>query len=307
MRNLRRTATILSSILAVTSGAALVVVGCGGDDTIIGTGGPDSGGDVSSDVTTDTGIGDSGGDAFHFDAGPPDLSNFYHQINETGCAWIQNCCGGASKFDLNACVAGFDDPTTFGFLFTRTLNTVPDGGNVTFDGEKASQCLSLIQGLSCGTANTSVTSAEVIAIRDACYGAIQGTIPAGSTGCTADIECVPPAHCDPAGGGTCVAPLAQGATCVLPSDTNPTQSLGRCGRAYSGTPRYCEVGPFISLPEAGTCDSPHGTGTGCYAPYECSSWICDNTTDPGQCAASEALINSDLCAAFPPADAGDGG
>ena len=306
MRNLRRTVAILSGILGVTGGAAAVVVGCGGDDTIIGVG-PDSGGDGTADVTTDTGILDSGGDAFHFDAGPVDLSSFYHQINETGCAWMQNCCGGPTQFDLNQCVAAFDDPTALGFLFTRTLSSVPDGGNVTFDKASADQCLSLIQGLSCGTANTSVTSAQLLAIRSACYGAITGKIPVGSTGCSESIECAPPGHCEPFDGGTCVTAYPTGANCVMSGDT-PTASLNRCGRAYTGQPDYCEVGDFFTIAEAGTCAPPQDLDASCATPFECASWTCETTNFPGSCANSEAIINADLCTAFPPPpDAGDGG
>ncbi len=299
MKNLVRTAAILSGVLALSGVGAALSVGCGGDDTVIGYG-PDSGGDGPTvDSTADTFVPTDGGtDAFSFDAGPPSLSNFYHQINLVGCAYFQNCCGGAALFDLNACVADDDNPQSDGFLFTRTLETVPDGGHVTFDDTKASQCLSLIQGLSCSTASTAITSAQLLAIRSACYGAISGTIPAGSSGCTESIECVSPAHCEPFGGGTCVAPYDAGAPCAIGADTQ-VDSLNRCGRAYTGDPGYCELGPFTTVAEAGTCDTPHVLGGPCYSPFECDSFICDNTDDPGSCANTEAIINPGLCAAYP--------
>ena len=306
MRNLRRTAAILTGILGVTGGAAAVVVGCGGDDTIIGVGG-DSGADVStSDVSIDTGVTDAAKDAFTFDAGPPAVSLFDLQINQTGCAWLQNCCGGPSQFDMNACLATFNDPATAGWFFTRPLRDELDGGgNVTFDETKANQCLSLLQAMSC---TDPLTSAQAKAIRDACYGAIVGNIPVGSTGCRSDLECVPNAYCDPAGGGTCRAPLDAGSVCV-----NGTDSVGldlsKCGRPFAGEPGYCQVGdPYTAL-EAGTCSPPGSNGSDCVTPMECQSWLCD-LSNTATCVDTAAFLvpgPGGTCDSFVPADAGDGG
>lgn len=306
MRNLRRAAAIFSGIVGASALSAGLIVGCGGDDTIVGVGG-DSGSDVSTtDSSPDTGSSDAGKDAQPFDAGKVDLSSFYAKINSTGCTWLENCCGGASNFDLNACTSLFDDPANFGFLFTRTLqDTLDGGGNVTFDESKADQCLGLINAMSC---TDPLTSAQAIAIRDACYGAIVGNIPAGGTGCRDSVECQPPAHCEPIGGGTCVAPYAQGATCVLTGDTDLT-ALQRCGRPYTGEPRFCEVGDFLTVPEAGVCSNPGANGTACDSPFECQSWNCD-TNGTQTCADSAQLIvpgPGGTCDNFLPADAGDGG
>ncbi|MGH7281511.1 MAG: hypothetical protein ACRELY_08320 [Polyangiaceae bacterium] len=304
MRNLRRTAAILLGILGVTGGAAVIVVGCGGDDTIIGTGGPDSGSDVTADVIgNDTGISDSGADAFHFDAGPITLDSFYHQIDVTACAWEQNCCGGSTVFDTTACLRDLDDPTSAGFMFTRTLQAPADAGStVVFDDAKAAECLNLIQGLSCSEDPSAITAAQSQAIRTACYGAITGTIPAGNPGCTDSIECEPNNHCEfgPDGGGTCVAPYTLGTPCVLNGELPPT-SLYRCGRAFAGQPNYCQTCQFYTIEEAGTCSPPQDVDASCYTPYECASWVCDFNSE--RCANSFAIINTGLCTAYPP----DGG
>lgn len=309
MRNLRRTVAILSGILGVTGGVSAVVVGCGGDDTIIGTGGPDSGGDVAADVAVDTGVLDAGSDAFYFDAGPPKLEEFYLQINKTGCALLQNCCTNGSEgydggFDLSTCAATFN-PASGGFLYTSPVqDPIDGGGNVTFHEDEASQCLSLILGLSC---TEQWTTAQMTAIRTACNSAVVGNIPAGSTGCRDTIECTSPAHCEIGtdGGGTCVAPYATGASCIVSGDTDLT-SLARCGRPFTGLPGYCEVGDGLTLPEAGTCATPGANGTPCYSPFECQGWLCD-VNGTGQCADSAQILtpgNDGLCSAFAPVDGG---
>jgi hypothetical protein len=306
MKNLVRAAAILSGVVGLSGVAAVLAVGCGGDDTVVGYGN-DSGSETSTtpDGSSDTSVPDSGPDtSFVFDAGHPDLSKFATQINATACARIQSCCGGPTQFSLDDCIAGANDPANVGFLFTRgVLDTLDGGGNVTFDQAKASQCFSLIEAISCSTASTAFTSAEAIAIRDACYGAITGNIPINSTGCTSSIECQPPGHCESFGGGTCVAPYATDAGCVLAGD-GIYESISRCGRAYTGQPGYCEVGNFFTVQEAGTCAGPLDLDASCATQFECASNICDTTVNfPGNCASSESLINSDICTAYPP-DAG---
>lgn len=310
MRNLRRAATILTGVVALGGGAAILAVGCGGDDTIVGVGSDGGGGDAADGSSIDTGVVDSGSDAFVFDAGPPQLEVFYQQINRVGCAWLQNCCTNGSEgndggFDLNSCLSTFV-PENGGFLYTSPVqDPIDGGGNVTFHEDIAAQCLSLIQGLSCTDA---FTSTKMKQIRDACNGAVVGNIAAGSTGCQATIECAPPAHCEiPDGGstGTCVAPYAQGAPCISPGDDTLT-SIGRCGRPYTGEPRYCEVGQSVTVPEGGTCNAPDVNGTACDSPFECQSWLCD-LTNTATCVDSAQIIlpgNDGTCGIFAPVDGG---
>jgi hypothetical protein len=303
MKNLGRTAAILFGVVGLSGVAAALAVGCGGDDTVVGYG-PDTGADspTADVVQNDTSPpGDSGPDtSFHFDAGNPDIGKFALQINQTACAWAQSCCGGPTQFSAAQCVTNLNDPANVGFLFTRgLLDTLDGGGNVSFDQSKASQCLSLIQNLSCSTSSTAVTSAEVIAIRDACYGAITGNIPVNGTGCTSSIECAPPSHCEPQGGGTCVAPYANNDNCILGGD-QIIDSEYRCGRAYTGEPGYCGVGNFFTIQEAGTCAPPEAIDASCATQFECASDLCDTTSFPGKCTTSAALITTDLCTAYPP-------
>jgi hypothetical protein len=301
MKNLVRTAAILSGVLGLSGVAAALAVGCGGDDTVIGYPG-DGGSEASVDSSSDTSIPDSGSDAFSFDAGPPDLAKFYLQINATGCAWLQNCCGGPTQFDDNACLATFN-AANGGFLFTAPVqDSVDGGGNVTLDTAKASQCLSLIQGLPCTAA---ATSAQMIAIRDACNGAVVGNIPQGGTGCQQTIECAQPAHCEL---GVCVAPYDAGTPCALGSDDEVT-SLSRCGRGYTGVPEYCEIGNNETVLEAGSCAPQGATGANCLGPYECQSWMCDSN-DTSKCVTSAPLLvpgADGTCSFFPAPDGGDGG
>ena len=309
MKNLGRAAAIMFGVVGLSGVASALAVGCGGDDTIVGSGGDSS---TDSPSTNDTFVPDSSppGDAgpdtsFHFDAGRPDLSKFAAQINQTACAWEQNCCGGVTQFNIARCESDLNDPADLGFFFTRgVLDTLDGGGNVTFDQSKASQCLALIQGLSCSTATTAVTSAQAIAIRDACYGAIQGNIPAGSTGCTSSIECQFPAHCEPTGGGTCVAPYNSGSNCVFAGD-QVVDTMNRCGRAYSGEPGSCTIGNFYTAQEAGTCQTALGADASCASGLECASGICDTDTNyPGNCVSSEAVISTDFCTYYGPLDGG---
>jgi hypothetical protein len=303
MKNLVRAAAILSGVVGLSGAAAALAVGCGGDDTVVGYPG-DGGSEASVDSSSDTSIPDSGSDAFSFDAGPPDLGKFYLQITQTGCAWLESCCGGPADFDMNSCLSSFS-PATGGFLFTSPVeDPIDGGGQVTLDTAQANQCLSLIQGLSC---SAPFTSTEMKAIRDACTGAIVGNIPAGSTGCQATIECQFPSHCE-VDSGTCTAPYDAGAPCVAPGDS-VLDSLSRCGRGYTGEPRYCEVGDFDTVLEAGTCAAAGLNGAACISPYECQSWLCDvNSTST--CVDSAQIFQpgaNGTCAVFAPVDAGDGG
>jgi len=276
MKNLVRAAAIFSGVVGLSGVAAALAVGCSGDDTVIGYGadtGTDSPtADSSSDTSTDSSSTDAGPDtSFSFDAGPPKLGQFYQQITQTGCAWLENCCGGPGNFDMNQCLSTFA-PATGGFLYTSPVqDPIDGGGNVTFDQSKASECFSLIQNLSCTAA---FTSAQMTAIRNACNGAVVGNIAPGGTGCQATIECQSPAHCEPQGGGTCVAPYNSGDNCILTSDSELT-SMARCGRPYTGNPGFCQIGDSQTVVEAGTCAAPGITGTACISPYECQSWLCD--------------------------------
>ncbi len=303
MKNLGRTAAILFGVVGLSGVGAALAVGCGGDDTVVGYGN-DSGADSpTTDTSTDSPVADSGSDAFTFDAGPPDLSKFYLQITETGCAWLENCCGGAANFDNNLCISTFA-PANGGFLFTApVLDPLDGGGNVTLNVTQADQCFSLITALSC---TAPFTSTQMKAIRDACNGAVQGNVPVGSS-CQATIECQAPAHCElPL--GVCVAPYDAGANCVLAGD-DPLTSLSRCGRGYTGEPEFCQVGDSLTLPEAGTCAAPETNGTPCISAFECSSWLCD-INGSGTCASSAQIFEpgaSGTCSSFVPVDAGDGG
>lgn len=302
MKNLGRTAAVLFGMVGLSGVGAALTVGCSGDDTVVGYG-QDSGSDVqTTDTSTDSPVPDSGPDtSFYFDAGPPDLSKFYQQITATGCAWLENCCGGAANFDNNLCLATFA-PETGGFLYTSPVaDPIDGGGNVTLNTAQANQCLSLITALSC---TAPFTSTQMKAIRDACNGAVVGNIPSGVAGCNATIECQAPAHCETTT-HTCVAPYDAGADCVVAGD-DPLTSLSRCGRGYTGEPQFCEVGDSLTLPEAGTCAAPENDGTPCVSPFECSSWLCD-VNNSGNCAETAQIFvpgASGTCSAFP---AGDGG
>jgi hypothetical protein len=311
MKNLGRAAAIMFGVVGLSGIAAALAVGCGGDDTVVSYGNDSSADSPTSDVATDTSTPtDSGADtSFHFDAGPSSLANFFHQIDQTGCARLESCCGGPTAFQVDGpggCIDTFDNsPALFGFFYTRSLHDLVDGGGqVTFDQAKATECLNLIQNLSC---TVPISSADTLAIQTACYGAITGTIAAGTAGCTDSIECVPPAHCDlSVNGGTCLAPLAAGTPCL--SGAGNAASQDNCGRAYTGSPGSCEVGGLTTLSEAGTCAAPFTDGTPCFNPFECSSDLCDtpdgNPDLPYVCgAATTPLGNPFTCVSFPP----DGG
>jgi hypothetical protein len=310
MKNLGRTAAILFGVVGLSGAGAALAVGCSGDDTVIGYGNDSSADSPTDTFVPDTSTTDSGTDSsFHFDAGMANLAEFYHQIDQTGCARLEACCGGPTAFRVDGpggCVDTFDNnPALFGFFYTRSLrDPVDGGGHVTFDQTKATECLNLIQNLSC---TVPVSTADTLAIQAACYGAITGTIAAGNAGCTDSIECVPPAHCDPTvNGGTCLAPLSAGTACV--SSAGNLASQANCGRPYTGSPGSCEVGGLSTLSEAGTCAAPFADGTPCFNPFECSSDLCDtpdgNPDLPYVCgAATTPLGNAFTCISFPP----DGG
>ncbi|MEO8796688.1 MAG: hypothetical protein ABI551_02285, partial [Polyangiaceae bacterium] len=265
MKNLARAASIFSGVVAISGVAAVLVVGCGGDDTVIGYPGQDSGADVTAidggvDGSSDGSPQDSGPDAFRFDAGKPNLSDFYHQIDQVACKWLEHCCGGPTKLQVdgpNGCIDQFDNnAATFGFLATRPLqDDIDGGGHVTFDQTKANQCLAMIESFSC---TVPLTSAQLIAFRETCYAAVEGTIPIGSTGCQESVECAPPGHCEGFDGGTCVAPYPVGSTCIGVGDLK--NNANNCGRAFTGDPGNCANGGLGTLSDAGKCQAPLANG-----------------------------------------------
>jgi hypothetical protein len=315
MKNLARVASVLGGLVALSGGAAVIMVGCSDDDVGVATtdAGEDGKADVAADVGADTSpVKDSGADAADvivppkFDAGPPNLLTYAHQVNKLFCQKLAFCCGNPSGFDVEACTTSYDTTGT-GFGGVDLLNAVADGGNVAFDPSKAATCFSEVNALGCGA----ISSATWVAAERDCRAGIVGTIAAGNTGCKASGECVPNAHCVIANdAGTCTAPGALGSSCANPDYFKAHE---QCGYLYSGVPRYCDT--QYNFPGTGatdTCKDQKALNASCYDSMECLSGVCDyvsaDAAAPGACSATlSTFLNPGVCKAFTIVDAGGGG
>jgi hypothetical protein len=304
-----------------------VAVGCGGDDNVVPL---DSGSDstkadapVGTDASGDT---SPTGDAQQGDTGPtpdggggkdvvlpdvtvPGIDDFIAQTTSTLCTRLGQCCFGQNTglFDLSHCV-NFE--TNAGGVKGLAYHTIPaDAGDagVTLDQTSARLCLQLILTMSCTT-----TSAELAAMRTACYGALRGQIPANGAGCVDSIQCGDGLRCDTSvDGGKCTALVPDGGACTytLARPSDPTNSpIFSDDCAYRGTstpPLFCDD----SNPDAGIiCVPLLGDGGPCGNSSNfdnaCVSLICGGVS--GICVDSVVQNPQDFCTELTIRDAGPG-
>lgn len=299
MRKTRRLLMALSALAGASSLVAFTVVGCGGDDTIISV-------DASSDTTTDRTVtpppdaqtdappvGDAGVDVFI----PTELTKFPDAVTTAICQRFSQCCqaDGGAPIVLDVCKPEWRtgwELSNQGLLSPGVL----DGGKVTYDAQKATECLTRIATMPCGE----ITPAQYKTITDACFAAAVGTVAAPGA-CGASVECVPTAfcdkldpddagagncrpilaaggqgcadffgneacsyrstgaHCDPAtgDGGTCSGTIADGQPCTTTTHANKSCATGLCGDGVNcGSP-----GAFLFEGAGGLCDYYRDAGT----------------------------------------------
>lgn len=288
MARLHAAMMAVTGALVASSACVLALEACG-DDTS-GTA-PDSGndvtGDVTEDVTMETGGGDTGPDApgdvnmtmdagdasdspiFKPDveageAGPP-LSYLFAQAEARALciAWFNCCPGGfdSGAYSLDNCVLNL---ATYGWEGTLPQNlNVYNRPYVTVDQTKATACLNAIQAFPCGTQ----TAAQWATITQACELVLTGTIPVGQSGCVSSWECAPNSYCDPTNdGGTCTALATQGQPCNTvinagspPLNPEPDQMCSYLGSQQPAL--FCDM--INNSFDAATCQPLLATGAPC--------------------------------------------
>jgi hypothetical protein len=324
MRNLARTSLMLGALLSASGALALVAVGCGGDDTSVGSTDGSADG-TSMDASPDHHVGkdgeaadakkhkdgeseaesDDGGESEASDDGPavdaPTLADFPNTVNTAWCQRLADCCDGndAGAFQLSECISGFG---TAGWLNVSLANT--QSGHIAYDPANAAKCLGDIGAMSCGTLSSTAIEQQI----STCGQAMVGKLDVGAKGCTSAWDCAPPAYCDnfeadggvvDGGTGTCKALAAAGSPCQdLLSSTD-------CSEIGNGHPdNFCSPGDGGGA----VCTPEFANGVACnFAFYQCQSQICDNTTglcqsttifsDPGDASIVCAFYNT-------PVDAG---
>jgi hypothetical protein len=312
---------MLGALMSASGSLALVAVGCGGDDTAVGS--TDASGDGSADATSTDALSDHhvGKDGEttdakkHFDADDesdgepgdgeasddgstvdaPTLAEFPNAVNTAWCERLASCCDGndAGAFQLSECIAGFG---TAGWLNVSLSNT--KSGHIAYDPANAAKCLGDIGTISCGTLSSTAIEQQI----STCGQAMIGKLNVGAKGCTSAWDCAPPAYCDnfdadggvtDGGTGTCKALAAAGSPCQdLLFSTD-------CSEIGNGHPSN-----FCSPADGGAvCTPEFANGVACgFAFYQCQSQICDNTTglcqsttifsDPGDASVVCAFYNT---------------
>ncbi len=305
MKNLVRVAMVLGGFVGTSALTSVLVVGCGGDDTVYPTadgGGTDATADSSVDTGTVDGDIDAGADVIVIHIPPSKLGTYVHDINVVACAKLASCCVGTNTaaFNTPGCIALFEQNPVLipGLADQNALIGAADSGNIDFSDAGAQTCFNDIAALGCG----SYTSAQILKVRNDCLGAAKGTVAAGSGSCATSPECVQPAHCNTAvDGGLCTAPLGVGTAC---GGATAHETQAQCGSLLLGVPAYCDTPNNFG--KTGQCQAQRPLDAGCMEPVECASGICSPvTTDPilldagaGACSTSISFASADTCTAF---------
>lgn len=278
-----------------------------GTDTGIAT---DSGTGTDSGIAADTSIppGDSGGDAAH-DAAEAGIDPILwaEQFAQVYCNTFLGCCRSAlgGTYDTNSCIIAVSSE---GWELSLPDTNIYARGNTVLNTTKATACLAAMTSFPCGTQ----TAAQWQTITSACELVVTGTIPIGTAGCLASIECVPGAYCDPTNdGGTCTALATQGQACDTKINSTlpviPDQMCDYLGSGTGSPPLFCDL--IDNGPDAATCQPQlaananccNGT-TGYYDDMACAPpSLCG---DDCQCGGTTSYPYQPFCQLYKIADAG---
>jgi hypothetical protein len=275
MKNLRKSITVLTAILA---GAGIVsggVIACSSDDTVTTTdGGPETGSDAPIDNTNPP-PQDGGQDVVVVEAGT--LAEFIAQNATATCLRYKECCAAtadagtdAGTFNLTQCnadfaVAGWDQSL-------YDLNNVPgvaDGGRIVFDPVAAAACLTAIRNMTC----KNTTATEYRNAWEKCYAAASGTSVPGDGGCRSNVECVKTAYCNTTqDGGQCVPLIPAGTACTQGPPPAIDDQCSYRGAGTTGCEDPGDGGPT-------SCATASANGKDCTRDFDCLSGACSPVFD----------------------------
>jgi hypothetical protein len=307
MRSMPKFVGLVGAVLGAGGALGIIVVGCGGDDTEVSpdasqfdaTSDGDTGTPRTDGTASETGS-DAGADVLIEPDALPPVEAFPMEATIRLCERYRECCQvPVESWNQQRCVTGTNIAGGVQNLFLHAA-ALADGGvsNVQYDTAQALLCLARIQGVSC-----TVTSADYLAIRNACFGALRGTIPLDGGGCTDAIQCAA-GRCDTSiDGGVCADFIADGGACASSDDCSYRgvyQPPMFCDDGISRHPDAAVCGP--QLPVDGNC----GESAGPVADIEgaCTTGICAGNGDIGACAPSAVLTPIQFCNDYILPDAG---
>jgi hypothetical protein len=334
MKSIRHFVPVLAGVIGVSGAWGAMGVGCSSSSSGGATvdGGP---GDATTDTkqpdvvveaSGDTGAGADADAATHdadaatpedsaapdADAGLPDVGALEGGANEFGlqvavalCDRIAACCGtsaDAATFDRESCLIG---QVTEGFHGSNLGTQFLDGGNVTFNASVAKLCIDTISSMGC--VPDQITSAQEMVLFQSCLGAFTGQLTVGSS-CQDSIECAPGSFCLPADAGAGPVGLCQplagdgGACGVFPGTADTVIAQSACSyRGAAANGLFCQsfdagTPNQMTGKSAWTCAPQEGLGTGCFNAVDCTSFLCDPTSQT--CVDTTVIFAAAGCSSF---------
>jgi hypothetical protein len=302
-------------LLALSTVSALiacggVLVACSSDDTVIT--GTDAGPDATGDTfVPDSPEGDAGEDA---DAAPPfdgGVTNFVEELAQSLCRTTARCCFGdtdppdgsvdGGSFDKEHCLEIYRN---LGWENSNKYMGQTDPKSLVLDNQKAGDCLSGIDNLTC-----TVPGATVATLRTACYGAFHGAKAAGDA-CATSLDCAQGLFCNPnadggapSDGGTsgkCEAIRPVGGSCGdVTADLTKVDEA--CSWRGQGGDEHCQIySDFATATQAPQdqwkCEAANAVGGDCDNDAWCAAAICDPATF--QCTSPFDNFPPSSCATF---------
>lgn len=336
--SMARMAIALGGAAGAVGIAAVVAVGCGGDDNVVPPPG-DGGGfdntapDVRNDnyvppndqYVPDTNVADNYNPdnyAVPPDAGidAPTLGSFIHESDEAYCQSLGQCCttpplGYPQNWNQDGdggCVQAFDSTAGWDFLipYAASLNNA----DVTYNPQQAAQCIYDLQQIyqsstqnSCGVVQANYFNN----ILSDCYKVFNGTVTPGGN-CVTSLDCAN-GFCQlgpDAGPGTCAALVALGSACSVDTyntSLGPTPVDDQCTYLGAGTPNNFCTGALPGGNGTGVCAAGQGLDAGCTGFEQCQlpgSTCGFSGTCEGQYVFSDPGIAGGECATYTVVDAG---
>jgi hypothetical protein len=287
-----------------------------GDSTV----GPDADASAAPDAASGDAIADAGDGAANRDADagggdsstPINAQTFPSALATALCNVISASCALTSDGGVFNWADCYVAQLASGYKGSNTETGLVDGGHVQFNLAQAEACVSDINAAAVSDMNE-LGSTEATSLFQSCYGAYEGTQPAGSA-CLGTIECAPGNYCTNVDGidggvGTCTALAGDGGACGMFG--NLAQGQNVCSyRGAASNGLFCQnitgdAGITETPSSTWTCAPQWANGSECYVNQDCSSLICHLVGSGYECASAGNWANANTCQTYTlPADAG---
>jgi hypothetical protein len=260
---------------------------------VVVPGSGDAGADPERDAShTPPDVAQPDGGSASDDAAPPDGSQsdaapppnpvevFFEAHLLAYCDHFEQVCNASNPtFDHAKCVSMLRNSGGFQGMMQGVTPAGISAGNYALQQVQAQACLAGLSQLTFPV----VGAAEWKAVTEACFAAVEGTLPQGAS-CAAAIDCQPNLYCDFGNvtGAVCAPVLSSGATCgQAPYGVFATFSSAECSyKGGSAGGAFCNSdfaqGPLGCDPQLGdcTCEPLRADNEWCYTDNECASGVC---------------------------------